>query len=172
MRHPGSILGIMAKNPAVGIKNLGFADEANILAMFNDRQIPGAGVVKLLHYLLHGLADLDLSRRRTHKLHDMHPPVEVRAEHNIAYIVEQDDSKKFPVMVYDRKQIAVGACDHLDHLLKAHIGTHCLEISLYHIVDLKQGKHSLVLVVGQQFAALSQTHGVDTVREEQLYGPV
>ena len=102
-----SVFAVVAKDAAVRVENLTFADETDITAIFDYRKIPGSGIVKYFHDFIHAFADFDLGRRYRHKLIDIHLAVEIGPEHNIADIIEQNDTEQTAAIVDDRKKVAV-----------------------------------------------------------------
>ena len=157
----------MFQHLAVAVEYLALGHEAYIFAILvNDGQIPGSGVVKCLHYLLHWSADDDLGGRNCHEAVDLHASVQVRAEHDVADVVELHNADEFPVVVGDREKVAMTLCDNVYHILEAHVGVNGREIFLNHAVHLQQCKYRTVLLVCEQLASLGKTAGVDAVGGE------
>ena len=157
----------MAEDAAVGVEDFRFRDEAYVFAVVYYGEIPGVGLVEDVHYFLHRHRDIYARRWRRHEPRDVHFLVEVRTEHDVAYVVEQHDSEQSAVLVGDGKEIAARRGYDVYHLLQIHLGVNLLEILLDHIVDLEKGQYRLVLLMREKVALLGKTHGVDAVRLEE-----
>lgn len=159
-----SVVGVVEENAAVGVENFGFGNEADVATVGIDNgEVPGAGVIKRLHYRLHVLSEHNLCGGRSHELVDIHAAVEVGAEHYVTDVVKQHDADKHSVIVDDREEISGRMGNDVTHLFEAHLRADFEEVSLNDRVHFKQGQHGFVLMMSQQFAALGQAHGVDAI---------
>ena len=102
----------------------------------------------------------------------MHTAVQVRAEHDVAYIVELHNTDQDTVIVGDGEQVAVALRNHIHHVLEAHVGVDNREIPLDDAVHLEQREHRAVLLVGEQLTALGKAARVDAVRGEDAANAV
>lgn len=89
----------MAEDAAVRVEYLALGHEADVFAVFNHREIPRPGVVERLHYIIHALPHLDAGCRRCHKCAHAHTPVQLGAEHDVAYVVEQHHAHQLAALV-------------------------------------------------------------------------
>ena len=98
--------------------------------------------------------------------------VELRSEHDVADVVQQDNTEQHTPFIDYREDISSTFGNHFHHIAQCHLRRNDLKLLLDDAVHAEQGQDSLVLVVGQQFALLRQTHGVDAVGLEHQDGDV
>ena len=168
-----SLLGEMDEDVAVGVEDLGFGDKAEVSAvLIDDGQVPGTGVLEYLHHFLHRQVMAKDRRRRGHELTHRETFVETGLEHDIAHLVQQQDTAQAAVMVDDGEDIALALGDHFDQFAKGHLGEDNREVGLQDVVHLEESEDVTVFVVGEQFAFLRQTHGVERVGLEKHDGQI
>ena len=74
--------------------------------------------------------------------------------------------------VEHRKETVAASADFVDYLTKLHVGTHGIEVAVYHAVETHQCEYGVVGMVGDQLSLLCQTHTVDAVRLKHIYGEI
>ena len=98
--------------------------------------------------------------------------VQLLTEHDVADIVEHHNAQQGTSTIHHGEHVSARLGNDLHHGTQIHIGLHLLEIGFHHALDVHQGKHRLVLVMGEQLPFLGQTHGVDAMRFEDLDGEI
>ena len=64
--------------------------------LIDHRKIPRFRIIKRLHDLIHRRVDYDLGRGGNHELRYMETIIQLRTEHDIPDIIQQDDTQQTP----------------------------------------------------------------------------
>ena len=81
----------------------------------------------------------------------------------MAYVIEVDNSYQTLRCIHDREDISLGLCHHRSQCPQIHIGVYLHKVLFNDILNLKNRKHSLILMMGYQFATLRQTYCIDII---------
>ena len=77
----------------VRVEYLRFGNETEVLALFiHYRQIPCFRIVESTHHLLHAVRIIKTRRSGSHQFTHRKTMIQFLAEHDIAYIVQQDNT--------------------------------------------------------------------------------
>ena len=68
--------------------------------LIDHRKIPRFRIVKRLHDLIHRRVDYDLGRGGNHELRYMETIIQLRTEHDIPDIIQQDDTQQHAPLVH------------------------------------------------------------------------
>ena len=166
-------LGEVDEDVAVGVEDLGFGDEAEVLlAVVDNGEVPGTGVLEDLHDLLHRHIVAEDGLGVVHQLSNGETVIEAGLEHDVTYLVEQEDALQFALVIDHGEDITLAVSNDLDELAKGHVGRDGTEIGLEDVIHLEEGEHGAIFVMGEEFAFLRQTHGVEAVGLEDHDGEV
>lgn len=100
--HRVSVVEEVLQDLAIGVEDLGLGHEADVFAFVGDGQVPGVGLVKGAHHLVHRFVHVYHGWRGGHEPRYVHLPVQVRAEHDVADIIKQNHAFQIPLVVHYR----------------------------------------------------------------------
>ena len=87
------------------------------MSLFIDHgKVPSLRVVEDLHDLIHRCVDQDLGGSGHHEFIHLEAVVQLRAEHDVADIIQQDNAQQDPSLIDHGKHVACAAGDHLHHV--------------------------------------------------------
>ena len=163
----------MHQHLAVGIEHLRLRDEAQItLISIHHGEIPCLGVVEDAHHLLHAVRVVQAGGGQGHQFLHREAVIQFLAEHDVAYVIQWDDTQQVVVRVQHGEDVAPRVRDDAHQIAQVHIGADGGEVMLHHVIHLHQRQDGLILVVRQQLALLGQAHGIDAMRLEDNDGQI
>lgn len=158
---------------AVRIENLRLGDEAEVMALFvHYGKVPCLRVVEGAHHLLHAVRVVQAGGEGGHQFAHGEPMVQFLAEHDVAYVVQYDNAEQYAGLVSYGEDVASGGGDGFHQFAQVHFGADGDEVFFYDVLHFHERQYRFVLVVGDEFALLGQTHGVDAVGFEDDDGQV
>ena len=102
--------------------------------LIDHRKIPRFRIIKRLHDLIHRRVDYDLGRGGNHELRYMETIIQLRTEHDIPDIIQQDDTQQHAPLVHNREGVTPASGNNLYHIAQRHLRRHHLEIFLDHAI--------------------------------------
>ena len=168
-----SIVGEVGKHLAIDGQDRTLADETDKETVgIHDWKGPGMCPVEDANHNIHRVVDGKQGLGLSHELRDGKAPVQLRAEDEVADVIQIDNPDELHLLVDDREDVVLAVADLRSHVAQAHVRVEELVVMLYDAIHTHEGKDGLVRVVGEQLASLCQAHSIDAVGLEALYGEV
>ena len=127
------------------------------------RQHVGVSRFELLHHVLHGVVHAQGFRGRCHELSHLEMVVKLGAEHQVADVVDVHFAQQLAGIVEHGQYAGVASADGMDEFAQPHVGRNGGELTVDDAVEVHQGEHCPVGMVGDEFALARQPHAVDAV---------
>ena len=141
-----------------------------MVVLIHHRQHPGVILLKSWQHLLNHLVFENLVGWLNHIVHNRVSSLRW-FEHILAQIVELNDTEQTSKVVDNGEDIASCRRDNVENIAQRKVLLNTHEVGLHQLVEVEEYQYRLVLIVGEQFALLTQMFRVDRVGiEVATYG--
>ena len=169
----GLVVGVFEQDSSIIVEYGRLGGIAEITSVsIKHRKVPSLRSVEGVHGVLHGVVDAKRGRRHGHEEADGKSVVEVLSEDNVADFVDMNRSEVLLGSVHNGEDVALAACENVGELAQGHVGRDGEEVGLDDVFHRHEGEYGLVLLVGEEFACLCESSGIEPLAFKRLDGDV